>query len=32
MTEEINFEAYLVISRKKFEIQLLDKKKLKEYF
>ena len=29
MTEELNFEAYLVISRKKFEIQLLDKKNLK---
>ena len=32
MTEELNFEAYLVISRKKFEIQLLDKKNLKNIF
>ena len=32
MTEELNFEAYLVISQKKFEIQLLDKKNLKNIF
>ena len=32
MTEELNFEAYLVISQKKFEIQLLDKKSLKNIF
>ena len=32
MTEELNFEAYLIISRKKFEIQLLDKKNLKNIF
>ena len=32
MTEELNFEAYLFISRKKFEIQLLDKKNLKNIF
>lgn len=32
MTEELNFEAYLVISQKKFEICLLDKKKLKNIF
>ena len=30
MTEELNFEAYLFISRKKFEIQLLDKKNLNQ--
>ena len=32
MTEELDFEAYLVISQKKFEIQLLDKKNLKNIF
>ena len=32
MTDELNFEAYLVISQKKFEIQLLDKKNLKNIF
>ncbi len=32
MTEELNFEAYLVISQKKYEIQLLDKKNLKNIF
>ena len=32
MTEELNFEAYLIISQKKFEIQLLDKKNLKNIF
>ena len=32
MTEELNFEAYLFISQKKFEIQLLDKKNLKNVF
>ena len=32
MTEELNFEAYLIISQKKFEIYLLDKKNLKNIF
>ena len=32
MTEEYNFEAYLIISQKKFEICLLDKKNLKNIF
>ena len=32
MNEELNFEAYLVISQKKFEICLLDKKNLKNIF
>ena len=32
MNEELNFEAYLIISQKKFEIYLLDKKNLKNIF
>ncbi len=32
MIDEINFEVYLVISQKKFEIYLLDKKNLKNIF
>ena len=32
MTEELNFEVFLVISQKKFEICLLDKKNLKNIF
>ena len=32
MTEEFNFEAYLSISQKKFEIFLLDKKNLKNVY
>jgi len=32
MIKELNFEAYLFISQKKFEIQLLDKKNLKNIF
>ena len=32
MTEELSFEAYLGISRKKFEIYLLDKKNLKNIY
>ncbi len=32
MTEELNFEVYLSISQKKFEIYLLDKKNLKNIY
>ena len=32
MNEELNFEAYLIISQKKFEICLLNKKNLKNIF
>ncbi len=32
MTEELSFEAYLIISQKKFEIYLLDKKTLKNIY
>ena len=32
MTEELNFEAYLFISQKKFENQLLDKENVKNVF
>tara|TARA_B100000989_G_C19490598_1_gene449588 strand:+ start:801 stop:1505 length:705 start_codon:yes stop_codon:yes gene_type:complete len=32
MTKELNFEAYLIISQKKFEIYLLDKKNLKNIY
>ncbi|MBD1152449.1 hypothetical protein IDH08_03640 [Pelagibacterales bacterium SAG-MED22] len=32
MTEELNFEVYLCISKKKFEIYLLNKKNLKNVF
>ena len=32
MTEELNFEVYLNISNKKFEIYLLDKKNLKNIY
>ena len=32
MTEELNFEAYLGLSQKKFEIYLLDKKSLKNIY
>ena len=32
MTDELSFEAYLILSKKKFEIHLLDKKSLKNFY